>query len=156
VVALRAAYPEEFPLETFVGLLEKGEDDSSCHPTEAYPEVLPRAFGFEEMKKNIYSGWMTKMVAEDGEGPHKGPVVRMQLGRGNVYFGQQLPLEAGKRKALPNTLKDRLIEEEEEEGFSLVGMVVYAHGFGLCAWANRDIGVALSPKCPTLELKLAI
>ena len=94
------------------------------------------------------------MIAEDGEGPHKGPAVGMQLGRGNIYFGQQLPLEAGKRKALRNTLKDRLIEEEE--GFSLVGTVVYTHGFTLCAGVNRDIGVALSPKRPTLELRLAI
>jgi len=76
-VALRATHPEEFPLETFVGLLEKGEDDSSCHPAEAYPEVLPRAFGFEEMKKKIYSGWMTKMVVEDGDGPYRGPIVGM-------------------------------------------------------------------------------
>jgi len=45
---------------------------------------------------------------------------------------------------------------EEEERFSLVGTVVYAHGFALCAGANRDIGVALSPKRPTLELRLAI
>jgi len=93
---LRAAPLEEFPLETLVRLLEQGEDDSSCHPAEAYLKVLPRVFGLEEVKKNIYSGWMTKMVAEDGEGPHKGPAIGMQLGRGNVYFGQQLPFEAGK------------------------------------------------------------
>jgi len=41
---LRAAHPEEFPLETFVGLLEQGEDDSSCHPAETYLEVFPKVF----------------------------------------------------------------------------------------------------------------
>jgi len=58
-------------------LLEQGEDDSSCHPAEAYPEVLPRVFGFEEVKKDVNGGWMAKVVAKDGEGPHKGPVVGM-------------------------------------------------------------------------------
>jgi len=83
---LKAAHPEEFPLETLVRLLKQGDDDSSCHPAEAYPEVLPRVLGFEEMKKDIYSGWMAKMVTKDGEGPHKGPAIGMQLGRGNVHF----------------------------------------------------------------------
>jgi len=30
---------------------------------------------------------MAKVVAENGEGPHKGPAVRVQLGRGHVDFG---------------------------------------------------------------------
>ena len=151
---LKATHPEEFPLKTLVRLLEQGKDDSSCHPAEAYPEVLPRVFALDEMKKDIYCGWMAKVIAKDGEGPHKGPAVGMQLGRGNVYFGQQLPLVAGKGKALSNTLKDRLIEEEE--GFSLVGTVFYAHGFALRTGANRDIGIALSPKRPIQELGLAV
>ena len=55
---------------------------------------------------------------------------------------------------LPNALKDSLIEQEE--WFTIVGATVHAHGFALCAGANRDIGVTLSPKCPTLEVRLAV
>ena len=83
---LRAAHPEEFPLETLVRLLEQGKDDSSCHPAETYPEVLPRVFGLKEMEKDLYCGRMAKVIAKDGEGLHKGLAVGMQLGRGNVYI----------------------------------------------------------------------
>jgi len=67
-------------------LLEQGEDDSSCHPAEAYPKVLPRVFRLKEMKENIYGGGMTKVITKNGEGLDKGPAVGMQLGRGDVYL----------------------------------------------------------------------
>jgi len=74
---LRAVHPEEFPLETLVRLLKQGEDDFSCHPAEAHPEVFPRVLSLEEVKEDIYRKWMAKMVAKYGEGPHKGPAVGM-------------------------------------------------------------------------------
>jgi len=68
-------------------LLKQGEeDDSSCHPVETHLEVLPRVLGFEEVKEDVYGGWMAEVVAEDGEGPHKGPAVGVQLGGSNVHL----------------------------------------------------------------------
>ena len=70
---LRAAHPQEFLLETLVRLLKQVEDDSSCHPAKAHPEVFPRVLSLEEVKKDICKRWMTEMVAKYGEDPHKGP-----------------------------------------------------------------------------------
>ena len=55
---------------------------------------------------------------------------------------------------MPNALEDSLIEEEEWS--TIVGAAVHAHGFALCVGANQDISVALSPKCPTLEVRLVV
>jgi len=74
---IRAAHLEEFPLEPFVRLLEQGKDDSSCHPVEAYPKVLPRVFGLKEMNENIYEGGMAKLITNNGEGPDEDPFVGM-------------------------------------------------------------------------------
>jgi len=84
---LGAAHPEEFSFKPLVRLLEQGKDDSPCHPVEANPEVLPRVFGLKEMEENVYGGGMAKMVTEKGDSPDEGPAIRMQLGRGDVYFG---------------------------------------------------------------------
>ena len=65
---LGARHPEEFSLETLVRLLEQGKDDSSYHPAETYPEVLPKIFGLKEMKKDIYCGRMAKVIAKDAAG----------------------------------------------------------------------------------------
>ena len=83
---LRAAHPEEFSFKPLVRLLEQGKDDSSCHPAEANPEVFPRVFGLKEMEENVYRGGVAKVVTKDGEGPNEGPVVGMQLGKGDVYL----------------------------------------------------------------------
>jgi len=83
---LEAAHPEELPLKPFVRLLEQGKDDSSCHPAEANSEVFPRVLGLKELKEDIYGGGMAKVIAKDGESPDEGPVVGMQLGRGDVYL----------------------------------------------------------------------
>ena len=83
---LRETHPKEFPLEPFIRFLEQGEDDSSCHPAETYPEVLPRVFGLKEMKENIYGGGMAKVITKNGEGPDEGPAVGMQLDRGDIYL----------------------------------------------------------------------
>jgi len=49
---------------------------------------LPRAFGLEEVQKDVYRGGVAKVAAKDGEGPDEGPSVGMQLGRGNVEFSK--------------------------------------------------------------------
>ena len=97
---------------------------------------------------------MAEMVAKDGESPHKSPTVGMQLGRGNVHFGEQLPLGASEGEVLPNAFENGLVEEEER--LSIVGTVVRAHGFTLCTGTNRDVRVTLSPKRPTQEIGLAM
>jgi len=85
---VRAAHPEELALESFIGLLEQGEDDSPRYPAETDPQVVPKAFGLEEVQKYIYRWGVAKIAAKDGESPDEGPAVGMQLGRVNVEFSK--------------------------------------------------------------------
>jgi len=85
---VRAAHPEELAFESFIGLLEQGEDDFPRYPTQTDPLVVPRAFGLEEVQKYIYRWGVAKIAAKDGESPDEGPTIGMQLGRGNVEFSK--------------------------------------------------------------------
>jgi len=78
----------------------------------------------------------------------------MQLGRGHVNLHQQCPLEAREWEAKLNSFKNGGVKEEER--FSFVGAIIRAHGFALCAGMNRDIGVTLSPKHPSLAIRLVV
>ena len=63
----------------------------------------------------------------------------MQLGRGNVDFSKEFPLEGRERKAHPNAFKHRLIHEEE--GFPFPGSVVHTHRFPWSAGTNGNVGI---------------
>jgi len=56
---------------------------------------------------------MANVVAEKGEGMHKGLAVRVQLGRGHVDFGQKSALEPRERKAKLVPLEDSGVHKEE-------------------------------------------
>jgi len=78
----------------------------------------------------------------------------MQLGRGHVNLGQQCPLKAREWETKLDLFKNGGVEEEER--LSLVGAIVRAYGFALCVGTNRDIRVALSPKYPSLAIRLIV
>jgi len=42
---------------------------------------------------------MAKIVAQDGEGPHEGPAVWVQLGRGDIHFSEKGSFEGSEGKA---------------------------------------------------------
>jgi len=84
------------------------------------------------------------MIAQDGEYPHEGPAVGMQLGRGHVNLRQQCPLEARKWERKPNSFKNGGVEEQER--LSSIDTIVRPYEFAICVKMNRNIGVALSPK----------
>ena len=141
---LGAAHLNELPFEALIGLLEEREENSPCHAAEAHPEVLLGALSFKEVKEDVDGRGVPKVVAQYGEGPHEGPTVGMLLGGGHVDLHQQHPLEAGEGETQLDPFKDGLVKEEE--GLSFIGPIVGAHWFTLSTGANRDIGIAFSPK----------
>jgi len=50
---------------------------------------------------------------------------------------------------MPNALEDSLIEEEE--WFTVIGVVVHAHGFTLHTGTKRDISITLLLECMALN-----
>jgi len=61
----RATHPEELPFEALIRLLKQGEENSPCHPIEAYPKLFPWTLGLEKMEEDVYRRGVPKMVAED-------------------------------------------------------------------------------------------
>jgi len=68
--------------------LEQREENSPCHAIETHPKILPRALSIEEVEEDIHRRRVPKVVAQNLEGPHEGPVVGMQLGGGHIDFCQ--------------------------------------------------------------------
>jgi len=66
------------------------------------------------------------MIAEDCEGPHKGPAARVQLGRGHVDLYEESTFENGKGEAEFEPLEVHGIHEEE--GLPRVRLIINAHG----------------------------
>jgi len=56
---------------------------------------------------------MAKAVAQDSEGPHERPVVRMQLGGGNVHLNKKGSFERGEGEAQTESSKDHRVDEAE-------------------------------------------
>ena len=83
-----ATHHKELPFEALIGLLEECEEDFPCHATKTQPEVLPKAFGFKEMKEDVDARRVPKVVAQYREHPHEGPAVGMQLGGSHVDLRQ--------------------------------------------------------------------
>ena len=91
---------------------------------------------------------MAEVIAQDAEGPYKGPAVGMQLGRGHVDFCEQRTLEPCKWQAQLDPLEDGEIHEEERAS-SWVCAIVSTHWFTLLTRQNRYIYIVLPPKDTT-------
>ena len=149
-----SAHPKELPFEALIGLLEECEEDSPRHSTETHPEVLPGTLSLEEVEEDIDGRRVPKVITQDGECPHEGPAVGMQLGRGHVNLCQEGPLEACEWQVELNPFENGGVEEEE--GLSVVDMIVSTYEFALCTGTNRDKCVALSPKDTPYAVRLFV
>jgi len=107
-----AAYLQELLLEALVRLLKERQENSPCHPIEAHPQLLSRVLSLKEVEEDVHRRRIAKMVAKDSESPHKGPVVRVQLGRGHVDLSKESALEPRKGKAELESLEDGGVHEE--------------------------------------------
>jgi len=87
---------------------------------------------------------MAKVVAEYGEGPHKGPTFGMQLGKGHIELSQESTLEPRERKMKLEPLEVSCVHEEER--FFGVRAVIDAHEFALPTRPNLHIQVMFPPK----------
>jgi len=56
---------------------------------------------------------MAKAVAQDSEGPHERPVVRVQLGGANVHLSKKGSFERGEGEAQAKSSKDSGVDEVE-------------------------------------------
>jgi len=88
-----ATHPKELPFEALIRLLEECEETSPRHSTETHPEILPRTLSLEKVEEDIDRGRVPKVIAQNGECPHEGPVIGVQLGRGHVYLRQERPFK---------------------------------------------------------------
>jgi len=150
---LGSAHPKEHPFEALIGLLEEREEDSPYHAAEAHPQVLPGALGLEEMKEDVEGGRVPEVVAQYGECSHEGPAVGMQLDGGQVNLRAR-PSETGEWEMQFDPFKNGGVEEDE--GLSFVEAIISTYWFALSARANRDIGVAFSPKDAPFTVKLIV
>jgi len=119
------AYLQELLLKSLVRLLEESQEKSPCHPIEAHPQLLFGVLSLKEVEEDVHRGRMAKMVAKDREGPHKGPAVGMQLGKGHVDHCKESTLEPREGKVEPEPLEDGVVHEEE--GFFRIRMIVHTH-----------------------------
>jgi len=82
--------------------------------------------------------------AEDLKRPHECPAVGMELGRGDVELGQQLPLETSERKPKFHFLKQRGVDEAER--LVVVPLIVRTNWFSREARQHPYIVIMLLVK----------
>ncbi len=107
--------------------LEEGEDDAPGDARKAHPKAFTLFLHLEKMKKDIHGGGDAQIPAKNLKTPHEGPAVGMELGRGSVDFGEQLPLEGSERETQAHPFEYHLVEEEE--GTSPDGPRVHANRY---------------------------
>ena len=65
------------------------------------------------MEEDVHRGWSAQVPTQDLEGPDERPTVRVQLGRGCVDIGEQLPLKECEGKAQTKTFEHSLVKKEK-------------------------------------------
>jgi len=120
-----ATYLQELLLEDLVRLPKESQENSPCHPIEAHPQFLSRVLSLKEVEEDVHRRRIAKMVAKDTESPHKGPAVRVQMGKGHVDLSKESALEPRKGKAELDLLEDG--DVHEEEGLFGVRAIARAH-----------------------------
>jgi len=97
------------------------------------------------MKKDIHGGGDAEIPAKNLKTPHEGPTVGVELGRGGVDFGEQLPLEGSERETQAHSFEYHLVEEEE--GTSPGCPRVHTNGYPGFHATYQDVGVMSFVEC---------
>ena len=97
---------------------------------------------------------MTKVVKEYRKGPHEGPTIGMQLGRGHIDLSQESTLEPRERKAKLGPPEDSCVHKKE--GSLRACTVVNAHWLTLFARQNLHVYVELPTEYAELLISLAL
>ena len=84
------------------------------------------------------------MRAKDLECPHECPAVGMELGRGDVELGQQLPLEASERKPKFHFLEQCGVDEAEQ--LAVAPLIVHTDWFSMEARQHCHFAIVLLVK----------
>jgi len=119
----------------------------------AYLEELPFEALVRPLEEHIHKRRMAKVVAENGESPHEGPTVGVQLGRSHVNLSQQGALEPRKGKTKFEPLKGSGVHKEER--FFGVCAVINEHGLALLTRQILHIQVVLPPEDMEFLVSLA-
>ena len=84
------------------------------------------------------------MIAQNCEGPHKGPTVRMQLGRGHVDLCEESPFKTREGEAESESFED--VSVREKERLVRVRLIISAYRDSCLARKDLQVYVKFLPE----------